>query len=125
MKNCSTALKTDDYELLSYRDLETEILKKNPKLEAMCIESEFEEYLETGDPFYLQKELRTAVRVFGRRNFERKTGLAKKTIYNVLNGKTAPKFEIILKFLDALGYDLKLNLVEKTDGSAHKKIAGE
>ncbi|MDR2077398.1 MAG: helix-turn-helix domain-containing protein [Rickettsiales bacterium] len=114
MKDCPIPMETDSYKLESYEDFIVRRLKKDPELAARCLEGELVEYLETREPIYLQRQLREIVRAFGYCNFERKTGLTRRSIYNIVNGKTTPKFETILKFIDALGYSISYNLTKKT-----------
>ncbi|MDR2077533.1 MAG: helix-turn-helix domain-containing protein [Rickettsiales bacterium] len=106
LKDCPIPLKTSSYELLSYDDLKIKMFREEPEFATIRIENELEEYLKTGDPTYLRIQFKTAVRAFGYCNFERKTGLSRRAIYNILNGKSEPKFKTVLKFLDALGYSV-------------------
>jgi DNA-binding phage protein len=105
------------FTLRRFEDFEVEEFRKNPGHAALRIEDELEEYLETKDPKYLLGELKTAVKAFGYHNFVEKTGLSRRTIHNIVSGRTTPKFEIVLKFLNALGFGLKLGLIKNTDNS--------
>jgi probable addiction module antidote protein len=106
-------MENKNLELADYEDVKIEMLKNRPGLARLCLESEIGEYMKTGDPTYLRMELKTAIKAFGYCNFEKKVGLSRKAIYNIVNGKTEPKLKSLLKFIDALGYSLNCNLTEK------------
>lgn len=93
---------------LSFDDLEIEALKDDRELNKMFLENELDNYLETNDSKYLRHQLKNSIKAFGFCNFEKKSGLSRKTIYNIVNGKTEPRLGNFLKCLRAFGIRIKL-----------------
>jgi DNA-binding phage protein len=98
------------FKLLSFEDYEIEEFRKDPEMAAIRLKSELEEYLETGDPFYLIKHIEMVLKAYGRQYFIERTGLVDKTIDDLLEARIVPTFAIVARFIGALGYSLKLKL---------------
>jgi len=41
------------------------------------------------------------------------TEVSRMTLYNIVNGKTVPKMDIVQKIVDKLGFDCKMSILEK------------
>ena len=92
----------------TFDKLEIETLKNDKELNKLFLENELNNYIETNDSKYLRHQLKNSIKAFGFCNFEKKSGLSRKTIYNIVNGKTEPKLSNFLKCLKA--FDIKIKL---------------
>jgi DNA-binding phage protein len=53
----------------------------------------------------LKAQLKIVARNYGWTKLERKTGLSRTTLYNVLNGKKEPRLSNFLSILEVLGFE--------------------
>lgn len=93
---------------LSFDDIEIEALRSDKELNKISLEGELNEYIKTGDSKYLRHQLKNSIKAFGFCNFEKESGLSRKTIYNIVNGKTEPRLGNFLKCIRAFGLKIKL-----------------
>lgn len=73
--------------------------------------------LEENDPAALVKALGTVARARGMTQIAKEVGIGRESLYKSLSGGTSPRFDTILKVLDALG--VKLVAVPKGVNTVH------
>lgn len=89
-----------------------EDFKTNKDFARICLEEDMKEYLNTGDPCYLKNTLKQCLQAFGFCNFEKLSGISRKTLYNIVGGTHRPKLENILKIINFLGYEINLTTIK-------------
>ena len=99
--------------IVSFDDYIIESFKSDSEFAKMCLEDELKEYLNTGEPYFLKNTLKQCLKSFGLCNFERVSGISRKTLYNIIGGKHKPKLENILKIIKFLGYEINLTPIKQ------------
>ncbi len=78
--------------------------KRDPNFAKECIDSELEEYSQTGEIKYLLSTLKDVAAAKGWVWLAKETGLSRPTLYETLNGKSFPRIDTLAKILNALGF---------------------
>jgi probable addiction module antidote protein len=99
--------------LPKWDDLCVEEYRKDHKLAAMRIKTELAEFEKTGEIKYLLPTLEKVAKAKGLITLERETGISRQNLYAVLNGKSAPRIDTMMKILNALGFTLSIKPVKK------------
>jgi len=105
VEKAGTLPKWDDFCIEEYR--------KDPKLAVMRIKTELAEFEKTGEIRYLLSTLEKVAKAKGFTVLEKETGISRQTLYAVLNGKSAPRIDTMMKILNALGFTLSIKPVKK------------
>ena len=98
---------------VSLDDCTIDSFKNDDEFAKMCLEDELKEYLNAGEPYFLKNTLKQCLKSFGFCNFERISGISRKTLYNIIGGNHKPKLENILKIIKFLGYEINLTPVKQ------------
>ncbi|MBI1682476.1 addiction module antidote protein [Caulobacter hibisci] len=73
--------------------------------------------METGDAAYIQHALGVAARALGMTEVAERAGLGRESLYKALKDGANPRFETVLKVMQALGLQLTVRLEEPADAA--------
>jgi probable addiction module antidote protein len=73
--------------------------------------------LETGDPAFIADALGVVARARGMSDVARAAGVSRESLYRALSANGSPKFETVLRVMQALGLEFSVNPVRR------KKVA--
>ncbi|PXA89051.1 putative addiction module antidote protein [Caulobacter sp. D4A] len=73
--------------------------------------------METGDAAYIQHALGVAARALGMAEVAEKAGLGRESLYKALKEDANPRFETVLKVMQALGLQLTVRMGEPAEAA--------
>ncbi len=104
--------KSDNY--LSFDDYMHETLQNTDEAIGF-LDAALEEYMIDGDAKYLLSAIkRVAESQGGVGKLAKETNLNRQNLYKIFNNKISPRFNTLLKILNALGYSISIKKMEPT-----------